>query len=80
VTTPVGVYVGRAAYAAPPRPDRVAGGHGYAADASKPAPAPPVCHEEYVPEKTGSPTPNALHFPEAVRGSFGIQPFVSPSE
>jgi hypothetical protein len=78
----VGVYVGRAAYMSPATPDRVAGGHGKEADtlgAIVPAPAPPVCHEEYVPGKGSWGAFNALHFPTLLRGSVGIQPFCSPS-
>jgi len=78
----VGVYVGRSAYTATPRSDKVVGGHGKDADtagAIVPAPAPPVCHDEYVPAKGAWGAFNALHFPELVRGSVGIQPFCSPS-
>jgi hypothetical protein len=59
---PVGVYVGNAAYRAPPMPDMVAGGHGKddsTAAAIVPAPAPPVCHAEYVPAKGAWAAPNA---------------------
>lgn len=79
---PVGVYVGRAAYKSPATPDSVAGGHGKDADTLGgivPAPAPPVCHAEYVPAKGVCPALSALHFPTLVRGSVGIQPLLSPS-
>lgn len=80
--TPVGVYVGRAAYTSPAMPASVAGGHGkFAAmfGAIWPAPTPPVCHAAYVPAKGAWLAPNALHFPRLVRGSVGTQPFCIPS-
>ena len=79
---PVGVYVGTALYAAPPRPDIVTGGHGKDDDEAAgigPAPAPPVCQAEYVPAQGScAAAPKAWHLPEAVRGSFGTHPFARP--
>jgi hypothetical protein len=59
---PVGVYVGSAPYGAVPMPDMVDGGQGKDASAVAaivPAPAPPVCHAEYVPAKGAWDAPSA---------------------
>jgi hypothetical protein len=80
-TLPVGVYIGNWATFTLIC-DILAGGHGSATVAvglMEPAPAPPVCHGRYVPSNGLEPAPREAHLPTAVRGSFGIQPFSSPS-
>lgn len=83
LSAPVGVYVGTAVNGTVAgTPESVGGGHcpydASADAATTPSPA-PVAAGAYVPLKRGTFTSYDAHVPFAVRGSFGIHPFWSPS-
>ncbi len=82
---PVAVYVGTNAgsVAFPGRPEIDGGGY-WLKDADivgliVPAPAPPVCHERYVPLNGFVFRPNDAQVPTATLGSGGIHPPCRPS-